>query len=694
MKNLVIASSELFEIELESFKNIESTNDYVSAILESKFFESNYPQGQILLGDIDTSDILLKDTNQNEINNLLKDKELEIFKISSLTPDKFLPLDIKSIDYLVLHGYALNSCANDFNHKLYKLSNQAKFSLSNIFFIDDNNTNQRLTIEKEVSLLYQEMLEYKIDFISDDLIDFIIKKNIKNLEIGWFPLSENDYQKIAALELDALYLSSTYNQKIKILPKKISELSIVCNIVNSLEDINFQKLKLSYLNLEGNSIKDPIYLNKFYSKIEYLNLKNNLITTVDFSSLNKRLENLDLSSNQITNENLVITEPCNYITYLDLSYNKLKVNLDFLFKLDSYFPNLEYVDLSGNEFMDTFGQSVLASMVSENQIQAIKDYLDIIEYFQDSSFDDIKDDINKYDNKYYSKLQWKIKNSSTELLIKEIQYHLENYLKFLKEDEYNFFAEGVYINLYNKKLSILLTNNNDTIALEIFSCEESIIKDYFFKYLQLVFEIIFDVTHKNILPTLETSNNLLDLHDFFRKVYRIDAKLKQKKSAAYLVELNSKTNKYTLLLNETQDYHDTRVDIDKVMFVIISSKSVIVYYLTEDNTISNYVLDKNDKRLNSLIIRTADDKEKYKRTLLNPYLSNNPFQDIDAYVDGEIKKKFNLIINPFYINQIEDEPGVLYLNTDSYKIDPNNRNTEHSSIVNISNNELLFVSKD
>lgn len=688
MKNLVITPSDLLQVE----QNIlEENSDYINSILENKFFEYDTEPGQISLYDTDNTKVLQDNTSIEQINKLLKNKNLESLKINSLYPELYLPNDVKSVDFLTLHGNTLNTYAADSKHKLYTLANQIKNILPYASFIE--TIEERTILESSIYELYQKMLEYKIDFISDDLIDFIIKKDIKQLELGWFPLSDNDYKKLAALDLDAFSLLYSFKRQLKILPKTISLLSILGNSITSLKDIAFEKLKLSELDLSGNSIKDKIELNQFYNKLEFLTLTNNLLAEVDFLKTSNNLEYLVLSRNIITNDGLIIPEPCNHITFLDLSYNKLKVNLDFLFKLDSYFPNLEYLDLSGNEFMDSFGQEVLASNVDQNQIEYIKSYLDVIEYFQDRSFIDVKESINKYDNKYYSKLLWKFKNSSTELLIKEIQYHLQTYLKFLKDDEYIFFAEGVYFNLKNKNISVLLRSSNDTISLVIFSSKESVSKDYFYKYLELIHDSIFYVTHQNILPTIETSNNLLDLHDFFRKVYRIDAKLKQKKSAAYLVELDSKTNKYTLLVNETQDYHDTRVDIDKVMFVIVSSKSVIVYYLTKDNTISNYVLDKNDKRVNSLIIRTADDKEKYKRTLLNPYLSNKPFQDIDAYVDGEIKKKFNLIINPFYIYQKQEELGVLYLNTDSYKIDPNNRNTEHSSVVNISNNELLFVSK-
>ncbi|AJH14528.1 leucine-rich repeat domain-containing protein [Myroides profundi] len=688
MKNLIITPSELLNIELNS---LDDNTDYLDHLLESKFFEYNYPLGQISLYDSDKTQVLLEHTTQEKINQYLKGKKLESLKITSLYPDQNLPYDIDSIDLLILHGNSLNTCALDKKHQFYSLANQIKNVLPLSNFIE--NINERIELENNLFKLYDKVLDFKQDFISDDLIEFIRNKNIKQLEIGWFFLSENDYNKIASLDLEVFCLQYSFTKQIKILPKQITDLVVLGNSIKSLNEIHYKKLKLSNIDFSGNSISDLIKLSDFNKILETLALANNLITQVDFTNTNKSLNLLDLSVNQITNEGLIIPEPCNNITFLDLRYNKIKVNLDFLFKIDKYFPNLEYIDLTGNEFTNAFTKGVLGSMIDENQIQAIKDYLDLIEFNESLCFQDIEKQINNYNRHCYLKLEWTILNSSTQLLIKELQFYLDNYLKQLSEDERYFFAEGVYINLYHKNISIVLNSTKDTITLEIYSSDLAMTKDYFYKYLELMHFVVFDVTHQYLLPTLQTSNNISDLADFFKKVYRIDAKLKQKKTAGYLVELDNKTNRYTLLVNQTQDYNDTRVDIDRVMFAIVSSKSVIVYTLSDNNTISNYILDKKDKRLNSLTLRKADDKEKYKTTLLNPYLSHKPFQDIDAYVDGEIKKKFNLIINPLYIYQDQDQPGVLYLNTDNYKVDPNNKKTEHSSEIKIQKAELLFVSK-
>ncbi|QQU02130.1 leucine-rich repeat domain-containing protein [Myroides odoratus] len=685
MQNIVITSSELIQIELN---NLDIGSDFIDNILESKFFEYNYISEQISLYDIDQSQIVLDNTTINQINSLLKNTNLESLKINNLYPHHFLPWKINSVDTLTLHGNIINTCATDLKHKLNILANEVKNTLPYFAFIE--TTKERLSLEKEVNDLYQEILKVKVDFITDEIIDFIIEKKVKHLELGWFALSENDYKKIETLNIETLSILYSFNTQIKILPKSIKDLSILGNAIQSLNDIKFKKLKLSNLDLSNNSIQDDITLNNLYNKIENLSLNNNLITRIDFSKTSKYLELVDLSNNIITNDGVIVPAPCNHLNYLDLSNNKLKINLDFLFKIDHYFPNLEYIDLSGNVFLDAFGKTVLAPMAQENQIGVIKDYLDIIEFIQDISFEDLKNSIQRYNETHYIKLVWDTRNSNSELLIKEIHFYLKNYLKFLTDKEKFFFAEGIYINLFNKNVSILINSDNNSISLEIFSDNQSCINDYFYKYLELLHDIIFDITHQYILPVIQTTENLKQVDNYFRKVFKIDTKLS--KSSGYLIKFDPQLNNYALLLSHNVDYKDFRSDIDKVMFIIISSKTTIAYTLNEDNKVSNYMIRSSKKKLNSVTIRTSEDKENYKKALLNPYLGEI-FKETDAYLGGDIKKKFTLIINTNFFNlKQENQTDNLYLNSDKYIVDPNNSITEHSKVV-ILLNQLVFEPK-
>ncbi|WP_353101033.1 hypothetical protein [Myroides odoratus] len=685
MQNIVITSSELLQVELN---NIDIESDFIDNILESKFFEYNYISEQISLYDIDQSQIVLENTSINQINSILENTNLESLKINNLYPHHFLPWKINSVDTLTLHGNIINTCAADPKHKLNTLANKVKNILPYFAFIE--TTKERISLEKEVNDLYQEILRVKVDFITDEIIDFIIEKKVKHLQLGWFPLSGNDYKKIETLNIETLSILYSFNTHIKILPKSIKDLSILGNAVQSLDDIKFKKLKLSNLDLSNNSIQDDITLNSLYNKIENLSLNNNLITRIDFSKTSKYLELLDLSNNVITNDGLIVPVSCNHLNYLDLSNNKLKINLDFLFKIDRYFPNLEYIDLSGNIFLDAFGKTILAPMVQENQIGVIKDYLDLIEFIQDISFEDLKNSIHRYNEKYYIKLVWDTRTSNSELLIKEIQFYLKNYLKFLTDKEKFFFAEGIYINLYNKNVSILINSDNNSISLEIFSDNQSCINDYFYKYLELLHYIIFDITNQYILPVIQTTENLKQVHIYFKKVFRIDTELN--KSAGYLIKFDAQINNYTLLLSYDVDYKDSRSDIDKVMFIIITSKTTIVYILNQGNKVSNYTIVSSKKKLNSLVIRTSEDKEKYKKALLNPYLGET-FKEIDAYLNGDVKKKFTLIINTNFFNlKQENQTDILYLNSHTYIADPNNSITEHSKVV-INLNQLIFEPK-
>lgn len=688
MKNLLVGASNFLGIELNA--EIEGDRSVFESLMEDRFLETNYIEAGKVLYDLDKQEVILENTSTESINELLKNKDLEIFKINDLYPEKHLPLDVNSVESLIIHGNFINTCADDPNHKLYKVTNKIKKELPIVFFIDD--TKERLAHEAYFNKLYEEIINYKIDFISDEIIDFINEKNVKILEIGWIPLSQKDYEKIAKTNIDLFSIIYTFNQKINILPKSIKELSIRGNIIQTLGGIEFSNLKLETLIFSINSIKDSIYLGQFYSEIEFLCLDNNLITKVDFTNLSNVLESIDLSDNQITNDNFIIKEPCNHLSYLDLKNNKLTINLDFLYKIDRFFPNLEFIDLSGNIFTDHFGTITLSPMEGENQIEKIKNYLEQIEFNQNLYFEEIADGIERYDEKYTAKIRWNISNSSTALLIREIQFYLKDYFKLLEEDAKCFFAEGVYMNLYNKKISMLINSNEDFLSIEFFSSNNLLVQEYFCKYLDLLYSIIYDVTHQYILPSVELSDNLKDLSLFFKKVYKIDTKLKQKKTASYLIESKEKEVNSTLLVSEDPDYYDTRVAIDQIFFIIISSKSAIVYTLEEGNIISNYVLVKNKKRLNSLVVRTADDKEKYKKALLNPYINNKLFKEINAYIDNDVKKRFTIIINQKYISQKEEETGVLYVNDLSYLEDKSNLITEHSK-VEIINGELLFRSK-
>lgn len=155
-------------------------------------------------------------------------------------------------------------------------------------------------------------------------------------------------------------------------------LNLEFNHIESIHEKAFEKTKLNQLILSNNRLQNIIFLNHIPKIIDldlsFNNIGGHLHRANTFSNLNTlkklnlssigfsripvfglfspllNLENLDLSKNGIKNLNIIALYSMSNLRYLDLSNNKIR-DIHHVLKFKHVFPEIERIDLSGNEIL-------------------------------------------------------------------------------------------------------------------------------------------------------------------------------------------------------------------------------------------------------------------------------------------------------------------------------------------------------
>lgn len=669
MKNIgIIKKSHLASI-LNSNIISETNESYLGELLDTPYYEIDVAEDDTVLIDYDT----LETYDVNHIYNI--SHNIDSLKINFLNFEEYLPKNDIHIESLCIHARYINTILEDPKHEFYNIALELYYEIHLVKFT--KNINERIEKEAHIKQLQSKIFPKNYTYITDNFIDFLKKKQIKNLELGWLPLSDEDINNLNKIKsLECIILQYNHNSTNKNLSDlKVKELIIYGNILSELPDLGNNK-KIKELDFSGNSLSN-IDFNKIPQNLNSLNIDNNLITEIDISNINSKIEYLSLNDNLLTK--FICKEINNSIQYLSLRNNNLVINEVFYHFIDIMFPNLAYVDLRENNFQDRFGIEYINSNSDDNQLLFIKEYLNIID--KNYPILDEEKDYKKFTN--YVTLTWTHSKIPFLLILKNIQNRLEDYLREITNKIFHEY--GVYFCISNK-LAINITINKNSLILNISSDSEFLLTDYYFKYLNLIYNEIEYRSNIKIIPTIDTSKKINKSVNYLKKIYGMDYTFGSTKKIDIIKIDTNDTPKLLILNNKSIATHYE--SLDNVVAVVITSKTASIYCINEKNQIHNTIdIYKKNKKCFELILRTSDEKENLKLTLMNPYLDENQFIETFVYIDNDVKKKVNILINSKHFSF--DETNIISKNPTS--IHPQLIINELHKI-NIHNNTLSFTS--
>lgn len=643
MKNIgIIKKSHLASI-LHSEKISERNETYLDELLDSLYYEIEIIEDSDILIDFDTLEIY----DTNHIKNFKHD--IESLKINKLNFEECLPENSINIETLCIHADYINTILEDPKSDKYDIAIELynEYQLSKF----SKNIIDRQANEIKIKQLQRKILPTNDTFLNRNFVEYIKVAKIRNLELGWLPLNNEDINTLNKIKsLDTLTLQYNYNYTFNNISNiKVNELTIYGNSLSEIP--NFKKnTTIKFLNLDGNSIS-YIDFEKLPQSLNYLTIDNNLISEIDLSNINSKIESLSLNDNIITK--LICNDVNNNLQHLSLRNNNLIINEAFYHLIDLMFPNLEYIDLRGNKFQDRFGIEFIDSNTNDNQLIIIKEYLNII----DTPYPIINNDIEFKQFTNYITLTWSHNNAPFLLIIKNLQYQLEDYLKEITNKIFH--AYGVYFCILNK-ITINITYSENKLILSLSSDSEFILTDYYFKYLNLIYNEIEYRSDLKIIPTIDTSTKMRKSVNYLMKIYGLDQNFGISKKIN-IIKIESNCKPQLLVLNN-KSIATHYIKIDEVAFIIITSKTASIYCLSDKKEIYNTTeIFKKNKQCFELILRTSDDKENFKKALTNPYLDKNQFLESFIYIDNDMKKKVNILINSNHFSI--DESNILSKNS-------------------------------
>jgi hypothetical protein len=680
IKELSILTSDKLKFEL--IKNDLELDD-LTLILRSRMYEQTLPPNKMFLFDMQEK-LVIKEFNDYDDYNAIFDNGVdgvEVLKFGFFNIAKFLTF-FKKVQVFAIHGnfidYVISSADESAKELLIKIK------IKSLMSGHTSSVRERLNVESELLDLYNEIYNLKYDVLPQDTIKFINSNKCKVLKLGWLPLSAIDFDNLSKLgNVEELYLLYNFGLKFNKFSKTLKLLSIRFNLIFDISEIDLNLPKLVSLDLSGNSIFSPINFNVFPKKIKCIDLSSNLIDELFLENSPPKLEDLILSNNQLTNESLIISQPNYSLQFLDLSNNQIVINLEFLEFIDKFFPNLIDICLDGN-YGDNYMQQLFEG---DHQLESLKELLAESEFGYEESIDNIRDRINLYNNKNFIKLKWKSSRLPLDIIIREIQLQLNDYLAKLETKIY--LNEGVYCDFQSCMTSMLIYKNDKdhSISLELYSNSLNFFIDYFFKYLDFLKTVIDDVTSNRLIPYFASSNKLNYLEDYFRIIYKAQHKLKKN------YYLNIDHNKGFLISDHKQLSKPIYRPLHDVLFVVLSSKTAYSF-CKDDITFKIYNRIKVNETLfnTELTIRGRVDKQNIKEILNNVYLNENRFIEIDLYIDNNIGKKVSLLVNTNHI-KIEDENYTkVYLNK-NFEFDNLLLNNSLGTYkIEIEDNEIRLVS--
>ena len=215
----------------------------------------------------------------------------------------------------------------------------------------------------------------------------------------------------------------------------------------------------------------------------------------------------------------------------------------------------------------------------------------------------------------------------------------------------------------NCEIFIRLDEDKKEVLFKVQSDESKAVALYFHKYFQEVNRLVDLNSHLNILPFMSFSGSCRFLHDFYLKVFKLDYKVKSKP----ILRL-SKSSIDVLVNNRTIEEKENRVEelsgiegkiakdiyigIDAIAFVLVSGKSAYPFVF-KNGAITNAIADLRDDYY-YLILRTSIEKETYIEGITSKYLNTHSLQEVDVFIDNNIKKKISCFVNDKYFHANEN----------------------------------------
>jgi len=229
-----------------------------------------------------------------------------------------------------------------------KTSKQNVISLNlsyNSLFFELNQTESRnITIFNGLSQL--KVLDLSHNELDEMVLDAYFFQNLGNLrELN---LSNNRLESLFENVFDSL--------------TELRHLDLSFNEIHTIDQTHFFHLKkLVSLDLSLNLIEEiSVYFLQSNVKLKRLNLSNNLLEVIDESTFSMRSSNLielDLNNNQLISIKKLAFTDLKKLKELDLSYNKLE-SIDAIADLN----DLEELNIQSNDITNNFDSNVLANL--------------------------------------------------------------------------------------------------------------------------------------------------------------------------------------------------------------------------------------------------------------------------------------------------------------------------------------------
>lgn len=639
------------EFHNKFYLNSEENEDLLDVILSTGMFI--YPikdKGCFYLYDVENEKLLSKHTNVSEFK---LHENIEIISFTSVSVKDTIQLNIpNTISTLIFEGGDLmplqmgeTKQGDALWKKVINFINLYKFVTT---------VEERLVIENELRHIYNHEIQDNVpDFGLSQLIEWVEESNITEFTIGWTYFTDLDFNFLSKLnQLEALSIMYCYNDNIKWLPKNLTTLKIFGTTIQNLSEINLNLPHIISLDLDGNTINSLDNLVELPTDLEDLILSNNLIQNFNISELPKKLEGLDLSYNLINNEFFNQNSVHENLKVLILSENQLVITSSILHAILERFPNLEYLELLGNN-TDGVPVEFLGDAEAKNCLPNVQFFLEDIDYKHNGN-ELIVPSSNTF--KDYVEVVWAQELLPLKVILSDLQYVFSTY--FIKMPSFVQYQNGLSCKVEhdNCEIFIKLNEGKKEVLFRVQSNKPDTVALYFYKYINEVNRLVALNSHLNILPSIEYSASCRFLNEFHSKVFKLDYKIK-KKPVLKLSGNNIKVliNNRTIEEKENRDEEALGIqgknagveyeNINAMAFVIVSGKSAYPFVINNNNVTNALDLHKGKGDYYYLILRTALEKATYINGITSKYLNNSSLVEVDVFIDDNIKKKVSCFIN-------------------------------------------------
>ena len=625
---------------------------------------------ELILFDLDKDKIVEKFPSIDKVN--IRDYSPETLIFKGIYSDEANLVSIpKSVKQFHFEG-------GDYMPNLLSRTKETSVFWDKLFYLFQtglfNQTlKKRLEFESEIRSIYQiELKSLPLESPITNLLSQIIHSNIIELTLGWAYLSDSDMRRFVDFKkLESLSLIYTFNDNILNLPPNLLALKIYGSTIESLSQINFTSLHLKSLDLEGNTIKNLSGISKLPNSIEEFDLSYNHISYFELYTLPEKLEIISLGNNRIGNaffEGANLKTIKKNITELYLSNNDFIVNSWLLNRILETFPNLEYLELSGNK-TDGVPEEFLTNDENDSCLDKIKFYLKPQINSVPSYYEEIKNTINRYDNVHSIGLKWQHDSLPEKVIISDVQYQFKRYLGAMPK--FIIFNDGIYCDIEHDEVSVVIRTDNETkksIVLKLYASNPSNFKSYYYAYFHKIFQLIQLNTHHSILPIGSFSDQCGIYQKFYWQIYQYDtmhkrnAILRINKEESYLLVKSVKKG----YLNSIGEFYK---NIKEVAFVVITNKNALIYTINSDLCIGNVERNispnskKNKREPYNLSIRSSEEKTNYINAITNPYLGENRLCKGEIFANNEVSQKITIYYNPVYFSTSQDNIKCHYQQT-------------------------------